>query len=85
MTTNKQAVEHQAAHIRPKHSQERRLREQQAFVQNALENCYNDIRTAINAATQDNGNELIIMERIEHTLANALSVLIAQPDLFTKG
>jgi len=52
----------------------RRAVEAMAHIQRAIENCYSDIRCAI---TEDERGESTgrILERVEHTLANVLTLI----------
>ncbi len=52
----------------------RRAVEAMAYIQRAIENCYSDVRCAIeeDERGQNNGR---ILERIERTLANALTLI----------
>jgi len=76
--TNKQLAEHQIGGTTNAEgnaeTKARRAVEKMAHIQRAIENCYEDTRTAINQDGLGYTNRKIL-ERIEHTLANVLTVI----------
>jgi hypothetical protein len=58
----------------------RRAVAKMANIQRALENCYSDVRLAIEYDQRGENNGRIL-ERIEHTLANVLTVIEIETNL----
>jgi len=84
--TNKQLTEHQVSgrlvrneeggveYESNAETKARRAVEKMAHIQRAIENCYSDVRCAIQADERGENNGRIL-ERVEHTLANVLTVI----------